>query len=71
MNLKLNLRDLKKELGQMKFFWDTAEDSLKLALNANDIDYSENPGDGAFYGPKIDFSLKDSLSRVWQLEQSN
>ena len=47
--------------------WDTAEDSLKLALKANDIDYSENPGDGAFYGPKIDFSLKDSLSRVWQL----
>ncbi|MEK9976771.1 MAG: threonine--tRNA ligase [Gammaproteobacteria bacterium] len=47
--------------------WDTAEDSLKLALEANDIDYSENPGDGAFYGPKIDFSLKDSLSRVWQL----
>ncbi len=47
--------------------WDTAEDSLKLALKANDIDFSENPGDGAFYGPKIDFSLKDSLSRVWQL----
>ena len=47
--------------------WDTAEDSLKLALKANNIDYSENPGDGAFYGPKIDFSLKDSLSRVWQL----
>lgn len=47
--------------------WDTAEDSLKLALQANDIDFSENPGDGAFYGPKIDFSLKDSLSRVWQL----
>jgi len=47
--------------------WNTAEDSLKLALKANNIDYSENPGDGAFYGPKIDFSLKDSLSRVWQL----
>ena len=47
--------------------WDTAEDSLKLALQANNIDFSENPGDGAFYGPKIDFSLKDSLSRVWQL----
>ena len=34
---------------------------------ANKINFTENPGDGAFYGPKIDFSLKDSLSRVWQL----
>ena len=47
--------------------WDKAESSLVQALEANDIDYLENPGDGAFYGPKIDFSLKDSLSRVWQL----
>ena len=36
-------------------------------MEANNIEYLENPGDGAFYGPKIDFSLKDSLSRVWQL----
>ncbi len=47
--------------------WDKAESSLIEALEANNIEYSENPGDGAFYGPKIDFSLKDSLSRVWQL----
>ena len=47
--------------------WDKAESSLIHALEANDIDYQENPGDGAFYGPKIDFSLRDSLSRVWQL----
>ena len=47
--------------------WDKAESSLVEALEANNIEYLENPGDGAFYGPKIDFSLKDSLSRVWQL----
>tara|TARA_Y100000389_G_scaffold204511_1_gene257554 strand:- start:7929 stop:9815 length:1887 start_codon:yes stop_codon:yes gene_type:complete len=47
--------------------WDKAESSLKKALTSNNINFSENPGDGAFYGPKIDFSLKDSLSRVWQL----
>ena len=47
--------------------WDKAESSLIEALEANNIEYLENPGDGAFYGPKIDFSLKDSLSRVWQL----
>ena len=47
--------------------WDKAECSLIEALEANNIEYLENPGDGAFYGPKIDFSLKDSLSRVWQL----
>ena len=47
--------------------WDKAENSLIEALKANNIEYLENPGDGAFYGPKIDFSLKDSLSRVWQL----
>jgi len=47
--------------------WDKAENSLIKALKSNKINFSENPGDGAFYGPKIDFSLKDSLSRVWQL----
>ena len=47
--------------------WDKAESSLVEALEANNIEYLENPGDGAFYGHKIDFSLKDSLSRVWQL----
>ena len=47
--------------------WDDSEDALKKALNKNDIDWSINEGDGAFYGPKIDFSLTDSLDREWQL----
>ena len=37
------------------------------ALDSSDIKWQLNKGDGAFYGPKIDFSLKDSLERVWQL----
>ena len=47
--------------------WDKSENALKSALDSCDIDWVLNAGDGAFYGPKIDFSLKDSLERVWQL----
>jgi threonyl-tRNA synthetase len=46
--------------------WDKAESALHQALKAKGIDYGENPGEGAFYGPKIEFSLKDCLGRVWQ-----
>ncbi len=47
--------------------WDNSEKALKTALDASNINWTLNAGDGAFYGPKIDFSLKDSLERVWQL----
>ncbi len=46
--------------------WDRAESALATALTGAGIDYKENPGDGAFYGPKIDFSLRDTIGRVWQ-----
>jgi len=46
--------------------WDRAEQSLALALNTMSLDWEELPGEGAFYGPKIEFSLKDCLGRVWQ-----
>ena len=46
--------------------WDRAEKSLAEALDAKGIDWEELPGEGAFYGPKIEFSLKDCLERVWQ-----
>lgn len=46
--------------------WTLAENSLKDALRASGSDYKLNPGDGAFYGPKIDFHLIDSLGRSWQ-----
>ncbi len=47
--------------------WDKSENALKSALDTCKIDWKINKADGAFYGPKIDFSLKDSLDRVWQL----
>ena len=46
--------------------WDKAEKALADALNAAGLDWEELPGEGAFYGPKIEFSLKDCLGRVWQ-----
>ncbi len=47
--------------------WDTATNALKSALEHKQIEYKINEGDGAFYGPKIDFHIKDCLKRSWQL----
>ncbi|HXJ29168.1 MAG TPA: threonine--tRNA ligase [Gemmatimonadales bacterium] len=47
--------------------WDRAEAGLKAALDATGEAYEINPGDGAFYGPKIDFHVADSIGRTWQL----
>jgi threonyl-tRNA synthetase len=46
--------------------WDRAEAALAQALDAKELNYDLQPGEGAFYGPKIEFSLKDCLNRVWQ-----
>jgi threonyl-tRNA synthetase len=46
--------------------WDKAEAGLAAALNQNGLAYDLQPGEGAFYGPKIEFTLKDSLGRLWQ-----
>ena len=46
--------------------WDAAETALKEAIEAIDVPYVINEGDGAFYGPKLDFHLEDSLGRTWQ-----
>lgn len=46
--------------------WDRAEQALEQALNDNGIEWELQPGEGAFYGPKIEFSLKDCIGRVWQ-----
>jgi threonyl-tRNA synthetase len=47
--------------------WDRAEKALADALDAQELPWQELPGEGAFYGPKIEFSLKDCIGRVWQL----
>ena len=55
-----------KAMGETSL-WNTAENALKKALESSDVKYDLNVGDGAFYGPKIDFRVKDSLGRLWQL----
>ena len=66
-NLKIELSTRpEKRVGSEKI-WDISESALKSALKRKNIDWSLNDGDGAFYGPKIDFSLHDSLNRIWQL----
>ncbi len=54
-----------KRIGNEKL-WDLAEDILKKVLDKRKVKYKVNKGDGAFYGPKIDFHLTDSLGRTWQ-----
>ncbi|MDO8439265.1 MAG: threonine--tRNA ligase [Telluria sp.] len=47
--------------------WDVAEEALRSALRACGVEWTELPGEGAFYGPKIEYHLKDSLGRPWQV----
>ncbi|WP_417329023.1 threonine--tRNA ligase [Halomonas cupida] len=47
--------------------WDRAEDALRSALSACDVEWQELPGEGAFYGPKIEYHMKDCLGREWQV----
>lgn len=54
-----------KRIGSEKL-WDKAENTLKKVLDKRKMKYKINEGDGAFYGPKIDFHLEDSLKRTWQ-----
>ena len=62
--VKLSTRP-EKRLGSDET-WDRAEVALAQALDAKGLKYDLQPGEGAFYGPKIEFSLKDCLNRVWQ-----
>ncbi|HKE42684.1 MAG TPA: threonine--tRNA ligase [Casimicrobiaceae bacterium] len=62
--IRLSLRPPKR-IGSDEV-WDRAEGALRAALNACNVEWTDLPGDGAFYGPKIDYSLRDSLGRSWQ-----
>jgi len=64
IQLKLSTRP-EKRVGSDDL-WDRAEGALAAALDAAGLPYELQPGEGAFYGPKIEFSLKDCLGRVWQ-----
>ncbi len=62
--VKLSTRPVKRVGSDEQ--WDKAEAALKTALDHKGLKYDLQPGEGAFYGPKIEFSLKDSIGRVWQ-----
>ncbi|MBX9810703.1 MAG: threonine--tRNA ligase [Burkholderiales bacterium] len=62
--VKLSLRPAKRVGSDEQ--WDRAEAALEAALKNMGLPFEVQPGEGAFYGPKIEFSLKDSLGRVWQ-----
>lgn len=54
-----------KSIGSAEM-WEKAETALRNALKTKGLDYQLNPGDGAFYGPKIDYHIQDSIGRTWQ-----
>ena len=62
--VKLSTRPLKRVGSDEQ--WDKSEEALKAALDEVKLEWELQPGEGAFYGPKIEFSLKDSIGRVWQ-----
>ena len=62
--IKLSTRP-EKRVGSEEI-WDKSEEALTMALNNKNLLWELQPGEGAFYGPKIEFSLKDCLNRVWQ-----
>ena len=64
--IKLSTRPEKEYVGSLEI-WERAEKALTSVLNATGMPYKINPGDGAFYGPKIDIAVKDAIGREWQL----
>jgi len=65
LGIELSTRP-EKSIGTTEM-WDRAEAGLKSALDASGVEYGVKEGDGAFYGPKIDFHIKDAIGRDWQL----
>ncbi len=64
LKIKVSTRP-EKRIGE-DYIWDKAEQSLMIALSKCELSYEINEGEGAFYGPKIEFTLIDSMSREWQ-----
>ncbi|MFA5542332.1 MAG: threonine--tRNA ligase [Bacilli bacterium] len=64
-HIELSTRPEEKFIGEISV-WDKAEKALADACDAVGRNYKVNPGDGAFYGPKLDFKLRDSMNRIWQ-----
>ena len=64
-NIELSTRPEENYIGDINV-WNEAEEKLKEACLATGHNFKINPGDGAFYGPKLDFKLRDSMNRIWQ-----
>lgn len=64
-HIELSTRPEEKFIGSIEL-WDKATEALREALEEEGLDYIVNEGDGAFYGPKLDFHLEDSIGRTWQ-----
>ena len=64
-SIELSTRPEKKYIGDIAI-WDKTEKALADACHKAGFEYKINPGDGAFYGPKLDFKLRDSMNRIWQ-----
>ncbi len=64
-SIELSTRPFDNYIGDIET-WDEAEAALKEACLKTGHDFKINPGDGAFYGPKLDFKLRDSMNRIWQ-----
>jgi threonyl-tRNA synthetase len=67
LEVRLELSTRPEQRSGTDEMWDLAEGQLTRALDAQGLEYELNPGDGAFYGPKIDMHMTDSLGRSWQL----
>lgn len=64
-HIELSTRPENKYIGSIEV-WNKAEEALAEACMASGKEFKINPGDGAFYGPKLDFKLRDSMNRIWQ-----
>ena len=64
-HIELSTRPENKYIGSIEV-WNKAEEALAEACKASGKEFKINPGDGAFYGPKLDFKLRDSMNRIWQ-----
>lgn len=64
--IKIKFSDRPEKRAGTDATWDKAEGALKEAVNATGLDWTLNPGEGAFYGPKLEFVLRDAIGRDWQ-----
>jgi threonyl-tRNA synthetase len=65
-NIKVKLSDRPEKRAGNDAIWDKAEEALKIAVEAAELPYTINKGEGAFYGPKLEFVLEDAIKRDWQ-----